>query len=406
MTPTPPLRIFYMPWADLKNEVSVGPVKFMPFAAWLKTIVPDIVTRRFWERYARCHIGMDGRPTESHVMALVDGAPFGALTQKQEVYIHRAANALAFAHLAAGYGSRALSENRRLGGMPIAHVDRFMLYSKSFCPSDRSATITTKSGMATWSLAELRWQRPSHAWSGLCVPPDLDLLAGLGRIVNAGPRHPFANQIWSAIEWVRTAFTGGDGFEETMRLVIMMTAFECLLAKESDAVAAAEGRKSNSGGDVKRAFKGFVDKHLIHIWLSTTRRDFGKKHGILSIPTPADWFYEAFDLRGGIVHGEPLHRGRGAYQGHPHLLLAVLFMWHAIKARLVKAGISEVHLSKQLRDLKTKLNDGIRWTTQDEREQEFSTTDLRQLYNALGWISPEWKRKLRHMKKHSRIMWL
>ena len=78
-------------------------------------------------------------------------------------------------------------------------------------------------------------------------------------------------------------------------------------------------------------------------------------------------------------------------------------MWHAIKARLVKAGIAEVHLSTELRDLKTKLNGGVRWTDQDEREQEFSTTDLRRLYNALGWITPEWKRRLRSMKKKSRI---
>ena len=392
--PAGPLRVCYLPWAELEEEARVGPVRFVPFAIWLESFVPDVVTRRFWERYARCHIGMDGGSVGSLTMAVVDGAVFGVLTAKQEDCIHRAADALAFAHLTSGYGSRALPENRGAGGVPIAHVDRFMLYSKSFMPTDRSATITTYGGMANWSLAQLKWQRPPHVWGGLCVSPDKQLLAGLGRIVAVGPRHPFANQVWAALHWTRVAFSGGDGVEDAMRFVIMMTAYEALLAKESIAIVKAQGAKARrGGGDVKRAFKSFVNAHLNHQWLAIVKRDF-KSGGIHQIPIPADWFYEGFDLRGGIVHGESLRATRGVYRGHPHLLLAVLFMWVSVKARLVEGGLIPTHMSRKGRATMAKLS-GSAWTKRDEMKMEFNSDDLRRLYSALNWYSAKWKKILR-----------
>ena len=174
-----PLLVCFMPWADLNEELRVGPVRFVPYAEWMSTVAQDAVTRRFWERYARCHIGMNGKPLTTMAFAVVDGALFGVVDPKHEVYIQRAANAVAFAYLSAGYGSRALPENRRSGNIPIAHVDRFMLYFKSFTPTDRSATITTYGGMSNWSLAQLRIQRPPHVWGGHCVEHDRSLLVGL-----------------------------------------------------------------------------------------------------------------------------------------------------------------------------------------------------------------------------------
>jgi hypothetical protein len=376
-----PLRVCYLPWADLDTEVVVGPVSFVPLQEWIRA-VNDPRIERYWDRFSRCHIGQDGKPVLKSLIAVHANASFGSISQRENLEISRAADALAFAYFAGGSLSRALPENRRPGSIPVAQPDRFALYNKSFDPMDRTATITSGGVMASWRLAQLRMQRPHHVMGGWCVEPDRDLLAGLGRIVSAGPRHPFANQIWSALEWTRLAFSGADGVIDVNRLVMMMTAYECLLA---------QGKAGRGGGEVKQAFKKFVDQHLHHELLRTTTRDF-KSHGKHKIPLPADWFYDVFDLRGSVVHGNALRRGQGAYLGHPHLLLAVLFMWASVTAILTAKVLLPVASDDALRLAMRKLT-GKSFTKKEILLHDFKN-GLWKLYHALGWVRRRRRRRI------------
>jgi len=295
------MKACYLPWADLDREAAVGPVRFVPLASWLEQEVTDPIVRRFWERYQKCHIGQSGKPVTSLAMAVHTKAPFGQLTARQTLEIHRAAAALAFAYHTAGYESRTDPKHRRSGMTPIAKPERFALYGKTYAPTDRSATLTSGNVSSHWSLAQLRWQHPPHVMGGSCVGPDREFLVALGKLVRASPRNDLANRIWTALDWVRMAFTGGDGIDDRMRLGLMMTAYECLFAH-------AKG-SGTRGGEVKWAFANFAKQHLQHDRIRHTTRDLGPSIGKQTLSLPADWFYDFFKCRSLILHGKPLLGG-------------------------------------------------------------------------------------------------
>ncbi len=388
-----PLQVCYLPWAGLEQAVTVGPVRFVPMMEWLQSVTDQDVVR-FWTRYARCHVGLDGKPVDTLVVAVHAKATFGWMTRRQIIEIERASLALAFAYLAGGCCARALPANRGAGSIPIATSDQFVLFTKSFRPNDRFATIKAGALSSMWSLTSLRLQRPSHV-AGTCVEaPDRMLLAGLGRLVRAGPRHRFANQVWSALEWTRMAFAGGDEVADETRIVLMMTAFECLLARLK--------APTKRGGEVKEAFEAFVAQHLTFKKLRTATITMFKSKKKRVMPISSAWFYAAFGARGAVVHGDRLHARQGAYRGHQHLLLAVLFMRISVKAMLADAALLP---SAHLRSRRTLFEylAGQPETRRVALLNDFRHDDLRRLYQALGWLRRPPGRQ--RPKPQRRIVW-
>lgn len=375
MTTPVPFKVAFLPWAGLETEVRVGPVRFLPLEAWFQAVQADAATQVFWRRYAACHIDLGGQPIKSLACAVVDGATFGQISDRHLTWIRRACDAVAASYLLAGWVGRALPTNRRPGSTSIASPDHFQLAIKSFSPSDTEASITSGGGMSCWPLDELRLQRPAHIHSSWCAAPDQELLTGLGRIIRAQPSNSLASQIWASLEWLRLAYGGGDFVSGGSRLVMLMTAFEHLLA---DFKGSGHG-----GGEIKEAWKNLVQQHLQHERLKTIKHDF-KRGGVHPIPIPQQWFLRFFDLRSVIVHGQPLKRGVGHYQKHPHLILAPIFFWLGLKARLANKGLMPSSPSDPLRRAMKRLT-GQTWTKTSVLKHDLHH-DCRRVYQALGWL--------------------
>jgi len=394
VTEATPFQVAYLPWADLPAEVRIGPVRFLPLATWLAECPPDEPHRRFWKRYERCHVGADGKPLKTLACVVVDGEPFGVLRPAVQVWIQRACDALVAAHFFAGYATRALPENRRSGGIPIAYPDRFQLAIKNYRPADRHATITAGNLSSLWELRTLRIQRPHHVCGGWCVEPDTSLFASLGKLVQRAPTNPEVNGLWSALSWLRYAFGGGDAVTNEARVVMMTTAFEHLLAPEKGKVLrlAAQGKASHQaprkkskprGGEVSKAWGALVREWLVHEDLLKVRHRFSERIRP-GIYLPQQWFLRFFDLRSAIVHGGHLKVRGGTYRGHPHLLLAGLFLWMGVRAKLTERGLFPSSPKDPLR-LAMKQMCETGWSKADALRHDLYH-DCRRLYKALGWL--------------------
>ena len=398
VTEADPFQVAYLPWADLPSEVRIGPVRFVPLKTWLAECLPDVAHRRFWNRYARCHVDAYSKPLSTLACVVVDGEPFGVLRPEVQVWIQRACDALVAAYFFAGYASRALPENRRPGGTPIAYPDRFQLVIKSYRPADQHATITAGNLSSMWKLRNLRIQRPHHISGGWCVEPDASLFAGLGKLIQRKPTNPEVNGLWSALSWLRYAFSGGDAVTLEARVVMMTTAFEHLLAPEKSEVlkraalgkAVPQGqakpprkKPKPRGGEVSKAWGSLVREWLVHADLLKVRHRFSQKKRHV-VYLPHQWFLRFFDLRSAIVHGGQLKSHSGAYRGHPHLLLAGLFLWMGVRAKLTERRLFLSSPNDPLR-LALKLLTGAKGSKAGALKRDLKQ-ECQQLYKALGWL--------------------
>src|SRR5689334_15185030 len=92
---SPRYQVWFLPWADLNQGITIEPVTFSPFRLGGGNEGDEKITAHL-RRYFGTYVGYDGKPVEQVVLC-VHGAPdFRHLTSDEIADIRRATDALLF----------------------------------------------------------------------------------------------------------------------------------------------------------------------------------------------------------------------------------------------------------------------------------------------------------------------
>lgn len=218
-------QIWLMPWADLRNEIRIGPVSVQPYEGALRDALEPKM-RDHLDAYLRRYVAHDGKPVSSIAALVHDDALGMAATGEQEAAIRLAADALAFAAIAPVV-RQAVSGDHRWFAPPSA--DRFELAQYDFVPGDKHLSVVAGSAIEMGSrIDRVTFQAPFHLGGGW-RRADVDLLGAFDAWYRANPQAAARVRVARCLEWFRHAHTETHQVPLASKVVMTAAMFEILL---------------------------------------------------------------------------------------------------------------------------------------------------------------------------------
>lgn len=140
-----PIAIAYLPWADLKDEFTVGPVSFWPFCEKAEQRIPDAEIRTHLARFFETFVDNVSAPVQTVVACSVGEFGFRRFTDEEAAAIAAAVDCLVFATIAAGTKNGVCANNR---SMSPPSADRFDLCARWIWPSEEGIVLRTDNSMS------------------------------------------------------------------------------------------------------------------------------------------------------------------------------------------------------------------------------------------------------------------
>jgi hypothetical protein len=319
-------KVLFMPWADLGQPLTLGPVTFTP---WPEVNVHDSAVRQWLDRYFSRHLDPWGKPVRTVTLVSPGPPDFRPLWSEFTEDARRAVDALVFSIVCPSVRAAVTSDNRSLAP-PTA--DRYQLLMERFSPGDDSIPVCVGGMRSVGSLDRITMPRPWDVGGSACLPDD-ELVGGFGKMFDSGFPADVRERVFRSLEWFRFAHTVGDGASDYSKVVMMPTAFEILLEFPDD------GKK----------------RHFVQCAESKLKRDDtfagirhdrnGRPH---TISLPACWAIDFYELRSRIVHGDPVKGEDLCFDRWiSHLIVADLVFWQFLvedmfARKLVGASIREI----------------------------------------------------------------
>lgn len=109
------MQIWFMPWADLRQELRLGPVIFWPFKKMAKNNVHDQSVLTHLQRYFGYYIDHRGHPVNTITICSRRTNDFRVLSGQKSSDIRKASDALIFTIISDATKAAVFANNRTLG---------------------------------------------------------------------------------------------------------------------------------------------------------------------------------------------------------------------------------------------------------------------------------------------------
>jgi len=360
------LEVSFLPWAEINQPLSVGPVRFWRFATQADREIQDNRIRDHLTRYFRCYVNHDGEPVDTVTVCSHGHSDFRGLSDQEHRDLRRAVDAVIFATIAPQNKVAVCADNRTMGP-PSSNV--FELLTQGFLPgSDDIAIRAGSTQHGGWKIGQIVFPKPWEVGGPFGIS-EKELLEGLGKCFHIDFPADIRERIFRSLEWFRLAHVEGGGTSWLSKVVMMTTAFEILLQFPRE-------RK-------RQHFVRFMEDHIASSSFLKDTRTNGRKTYKLALV--ACWAWDFYEVRSRIVHGDLVPTSQSAYRGWvTHLIVADLVFWECLTRELFNQQcIGDIvrACAEEIEKLLTSSDE----TSSDQLLGTFLGYD--EVHKALGWIT-------------------
>lgn len=261
--------IFYMPWANVKNEIKVGKMIFSPWTESRKHVQNE-TERDYLDWLFRLYVDMQGNEVDS-ITTCHSEKKFRKTFNEEEISdVFNSSSALSFCFIYSSIARGVKLKNPSLGPPSSA---RFVIYRQPILKS-KEIVLSHSGSTQYWSeSANMKLSRPSHIVDFELPAVRQDLCDGFGNLLcSKSFEQEKRKRIFRALEWFKLAHTTSDEVPWKTKVVAMCTAFETLfdvqgqnkaaeiadrLDEFSDSGAKEDTRTDKNGKTKKRTLKAF-----------------------------------------------------------------------------------------------------------------------------------------------------
>jgi len=370
------LWISFLPWAELKESVKIGPITFWPyFGEDNQNKIADPEIKASLNKLFDSFVDNQGKPVETITICSYNNDNLYELTDSKYKILREVVDILIFSFIASA--TKIIVSNRNHGGgwLPPT-ADTFELFSFRLPDSLQDNFISFQidysigPSINVYEIGNFKLPKPYTTGGPLWLGFYEKLIDGFDNFFS----HKFheedeRNRLFRSLEWFRLAHENAQ-FSKLSKIVMMATAFEILL---------------KFGKEKKEDFVKYMENNIASDhFLKDTRTDKKEKHYTYSLA--GWWAWDFYNLRNHIVHGDNISAEELIYNKDPisHLVVADLVFSECIIQKLIDYNCigNDIHSSEVLNNLyqnnesKDKcIESWIKWTFGFDA-----------IYEALGWI--------------------
>ena len=362
-----PKHLWFMPWANVSNQIKLGPVTIWPYSGQRARRINNPEIRAFLRRYLRKYVDNSGAPVRTIAICSHDQYDFSNdLSKKRLIQINqdirRAVDALILTTIGNGTVQGIIHKN--WSGPP--NSDRYQIYQQKFFPDSDDISVRVGSCLlGGWDMKRLKFPQPL-CLGGLLDSPDRYLLAGFKSVFRSTKLpDEIENRLWRSLEWFRLSHFDSDDISNETRVTMMSTAFESLISVPQDV------------DDKQHAIAQWLVENICYEdSIAIKRKNSNNEYS--NIIEVAHWFLEFYNRRNQIIHGrinpDSLSYKRKGHDKRHHLLVADVVYFNAVLALLLNYDCISTHSLKGL------------GSKQDRCKFLKRLHNIRNVHQSLGWI--------------------
>ena len=367
MSITRHLQISFMPWAGLKNSITLGPVSFWPYSKEANSKINDPKVKNYLDRYLESYVDNRGESVDTITVCSHGKNNFRTLNDIEFQELRNCTDALVFSVIAP-QGKNAVCANNRNFGPPSS--DAFELVTQNF--NIDNDYVHVRAGSLTsggWKIGEITFSKP-WTMGGSFDNPNEELIDAFSRCFTKGFPKDIRERLFRSLEWFRLAHTESEQISDLSKVVMMATGFEILL-------------KFPQNG--KRKY--FVEYMESNISSDDFNRGIRANHKgkNFDMSLAACWAWDFYGLRSKIVHGESAPYTELIFRDWiTHLIVSDLVFLECVKRELFKKKCIGSNVYECVEKI-TKLS------VEDEKTAVTEVLarwflGLKQVHQALGWL--------------------
>ena len=311
------LEISFLPWAGLQESVELGPVAFWSYHNEATYRIEDVEVRGYLDRYFKSYVDHQGRSVKTITVCSVGDVDCRQFSDEEYRHVRDAVNALVFAAIAPSVVGTVCSGNYSVGP-PSA--DAFELITQRFILGDDHIAVRAGSLLSGGlRIGKVSFSKPWAMGGGLwrIVP---ELLMGLRARYSKAIAPEILERIRLSLDWFRLAHIDGAGVSVLTKVIMMVCAFEILLAFPED-------RK-------KWYFARYMDNNIASDKFLRDER-YTRSGKARPLTLAGCWAFDFYELRSRIVHGEAVTAAEMVYKGEiTSLIAADVVFWECVKRLL------------------------------------------------------------------------
>ena len=364
-----PIAIAYMPWADIREELAVGPVSFWPFYKKAEEKIPDRQVRIDLSHFFETFVDNVGKPVRSVVACSCGEIGFRRFTCQEWAAIEAAVDCLVFAVIATGTKNGVCADNK---SMAPPSADRFDLCCRWVWPIQNGIVVKTENSTNTWTHGEYRITQPASV-GGLLSGNYKSLLQGLSQVFGNGFPQEIRQRILRCLEWFRYAHTESTAVSWLHKVVMMVTAFEILLQFPDRGQIVYFSQQVNERLRLPESF------------LAKRTDEKGKDYEAC---LAAWWARDFYRLRSRIVHGDSVEAEDLKYKDWiTHLIVADLVLRELVMRILYQYGCIVEKLRRRIAEIASRSSDSAEVLEAALLPGMFGL-NIEDVHRALGWMPP------------------
>ncbi|MBU2541702.1 MAG: hypothetical protein KJ593_07345 [Candidatus Omnitrophica bacterium] len=364
-------QVSFMPWADFKDELQIGPVLFWSFTN-ADTKIKNQSLLKHLTRYFSSYVDHQGKAVDTIVVCSYKKNNFRCLSKKEYSDLRDAVNMLTFCAIAPTVKNAVCANNRSMGP---SSSEVFQLITQNFIPGNNHIAVRAGNLLSGgWEMGEVTFPKP---WStgGFFKSPNEELMSGFNKMFENNVSVEVRERIFRSLEWFRLSHVQNEDVSFLSKIVMMATAFEILLQVPN---------VPNKKGWIAEKLDEQVK---CSEFIKLTRTDNkGKKHRCSKLYW---WAWDFYNLRNSIVHGEHIEPKLQRYHVSDkkwinyHIVADLVFL-ECVKRELFNMGC----IGDNARDCAKK------WDESFPDEKDESATQLlaewflgiKDVYRAMGWL--------------------
>jgi hypothetical protein len=368
------LRISFLPWAELKESVKIGPITFWSYYDENnhdKITDPDIKARL--SKLFDSFVDNQGKPVETITVCSYNNDNLYELTDSKFKILREVVDILIFTSIAPARKT-IVSNINHSGGWAPPTADIFELYSFPLPDSLKDDFVTFRAGNSInlFKIGDFNFHKP-FATGGIFSGPDEELIAGFDRCFSDDFPENVRERILRSLEWFRLSHVEGADVSVLSKVVMMATAFEILL------------KFPKNSSEKKNYFTNYIKEHIASKNFIKENRKIDNKNYEKTLAE--FWAWDFYNLRSSIVHGDNVSYKVLIYKNSlSHLIVADLVFLECMMQVLLDPEC----ISNNIRSLKEKyaellLNNKSEVDIRKKLSVRLWDTD--DVHKALGWIS-------------------
>ncbi len=265
-------QVSFLPWAGLKDEVSIGKVKLCP---WNKIDRSSINTEilNWLDEYFKRHVDYKDIPVKTIVLCYIEPLDFRILNEYEKDLLYNASNILCFSVI-----EPQVVQHIRSSSCGISSAQSFHVTHQGF-ETDKDIIAINES----IKLSEVRFQK-SFSIHGSNDPEQI-IINSFNELLKSNNKK-LMNRILRSLDWFFFSHIESNHIKPESKIVMMATAFEILLNLE-------QHQKT-------RKFAEKLDKNISTSEFKNDTRKIGK--GEYNGQSAGCWGIDFYKLRSEIVH--------------------------------------------------------------------------------------------------------